>query len=34
MADVVAVREVSGDVRGYPIHFVRDIDGVWRIDAM
>jgi len=33
-ADVVAVKEVSGTVRGYPVHFVRDGRGVWRIDAM
>lgn len=33
-ADVVAVREVSGKLRGYPIHFTRDATGVWRIDAM
>lgn len=33
-ADVVAVRETGGTLRGYAIHFARDAAGVWRIDAM
>jgi hypothetical protein len=33
-ADVIAVREVLNTVRGYPVHFTRDANGVWRIDAM
>lgn len=33
-ADVVAVRETGGTLRGYSIHFTRDAAGVWRIDAM
>lgn len=33
-ADIIAVRDISGDVRGYPIHFARDAKGVWRIDSM
>ena len=33
-ADIVAVREIAGVVKGYPVHFTRDANGVWRIDAM
>jgi len=33
-ADVIAVRDRIAEVDGYPIHFVRDAKGVWRIDAM
>jgi len=33
-ADIVAVREVGGELRGYPVHFARDAQGVWRIDSM
>jgi hypothetical protein len=33
-ADIVAVRDVTGELRGYPIHFARDLQGVWRIDSM
>ena len=30
--DIIAVRDISGDVRGHPIHFAREAKGVWRID--
>lgn len=33
-ADVIAVRDLTSDVRGYPVHFARDAKGVWRIDSM
>lgn len=33
-ADLTAVRDLTTEVRGYPIHFTRDGKGVWRIDAM
>ncbi|HSX60818.1 MAG TPA: PKD domain-containing protein [Tahibacter sp.] len=33
-ADLVAVKDASGTLRGYPVHMVRDRQGVWRIDAM
>lgn len=33
-ADVVAVRDLGAEVRGYPVHFARDAKGVWRIDSM
>lgn len=33
-ADIVAVRDLNTEVRGYPIHFARDAKGVWRIDSM
>jgi hypothetical protein len=33
-ADIVAVRDVSGQLLGYPVHFARGSDGVWRIDSM
>jgi len=33
-ADIVAVRDVSGQVIGYPIHFVKDVNGIWRLDSM
>jgi len=33
-ADVIAVRDLTSEVRGYPVHFARDANGVWRIDSM
>lgn len=33
-ADVTAVRDLTSEVRGYPVHFARDANGVWRIDSM
>ena len=33
-ADIIAVRDLSSEVRGYPVHFARDAKGVWRIDSM
>ncbi|HEY2394837.1 MAG TPA: PKD domain-containing protein [Rudaea sp.] len=33
-ADIVAVRDVSGQVIGYPVHFVKDVNGIWRLDSM
>lgn len=33
-ADIIAVRDLVSEVRGYPVHFARDADGVWRIDSM
>lgn len=33
-ADIIAVRDLTSEVRGYPIHFARDANGVWRIDSM
>lgn len=33
-ADITAVRDLTSEVRGYPVHFVRDASGVWRIDSM
>lgn len=33
-ADITAVRDLTSEVRGYPVHFVRDANGVWRIDSM
>jgi len=33
-ADIVAVRDLTSEIRGYPVHFARDSNGVWRIDSM
>ena len=33
-ADIIAVRDLTSEVRGYPVHFARDANGVWRIDSM
>lgn len=33
-ADIIAVRDLTSEVRGYPVHFARDAKGVWRIDSM
>lgn|GEM_PF-525112 len=33
-ADIMAVRDVGNQVLGYPVHFARDANGVWRIDGM
>jgi hypothetical protein len=33
-ADVTAVRDLTSEVRGYPVHFARDNNGVWRITSM
>jgi len=33
-ADITAVRDLTSEVRGYPVHFARDQSGVWRIDSM
>jgi hypothetical protein len=33
-ADITAVRDLTSEVRGYPVHFARDANGVWRIDSM
>lgn len=33
-ANIIAVRELDNQLRGYPIHFARDAKGVWRITAM
>jgi len=33
-ADLLAIRDVSGQLLGYPVHFVRDSNGVWRINQM
>ena len=33
-SDLLTVRDVSGQLLGYPVHFVRDANGVWRINAM
>lgn len=33
-ADIIAVRDLTSEVRGYPVHFARDVTGVWRIDSM
>lgn len=33
-ADITAVRDLTDEVRGYPIHFARDENGVWRITSM
>jgi hypothetical protein len=33
-ADLLSVRDVSGQLQGYPVHFVRDASGVWRINGM
>lgn len=33
-ADLVTVREVGGQLNGYPLHVARDRNGVWRIDSM
>lgn len=33
-ADIVTVREVGGQLKGYPLHVARDRNGVWRIDSM
>jgi hypothetical protein len=33
-ADIVAVRDVGGQLLGYPVHFAKGSDGVWRIDSM
>lgn len=33
-ADITAVRDLTTEVRGYPVHFARDAQGVWRIDSM
>ncbi len=34
MGGLLAVRNLTGEVRGYPAHFVRDATGVWRINSM
>jgi len=33
-ADLMAVRDTNGRLLGFPIHFIRDTNGVWRINAM
>lgn len=33
-ADIIAVRDLTDEVRGYPVHFARDAKGVWRVDSM
>lgn len=33
-ADITVVRDLTTEVRGYPVHFARDTQGVWRIDSM
>lgn len=33
-ADIIAVRETGTKLYGYPVHFVRDANGVWRIASM
>lgn len=33
-ADIISVREQDNELHGFPTHFARDEDGVWRVDSM
>ncbi|MES2999885.1 MAG: Ig-like domain-containing protein [Pseudomonadota bacterium] len=33
-AEYVILRQKAGGTVGYPVYFIRDNDGVWRVDAM